>query len=384
MFKLVTGLPGGGKTSNELWNFLNAPEYNGRPKYCTPVNGFEPEKHGVVAIDHISCWESLPDGSVIFCDEVQDYGGTDVKGEPQWVKQLARHRHRGFDFICTTQSPMFLNSFIRKLAQPHVHYIRPWNMKGIQYSWESVQNDPNSRTAKNTGVRTPVKPNPEVFKLYTSTVLDTHKSRPPYKVFILLAVCILLLLVGGGWATYRVLHMGDSFKTQTESSPVHVGTLPESGVPQSISNGVASTVPPIITEPVWTPETMKPSVPGMPHSAPVYDDLTKPSDFPRVAACMTSKSKGCHCYTQQATPLEIPETACEIFVKVGTFDPWLSSRHQRQQDQQQQPQLAQSSPAHMAPRPSLSADEKLRRGASFTVVSDSSRVARSIPITSSN
>lgn len=378
MFKLVTGSPGDGKTSNELWDFLNAPEYANRPKYCTPINGFEPEKHGVKPIEHISCWQDLPDGSVIFCDEVQDYAGTDLpKVEPEWVKQLARHRHRGFDFICTTQSPMFLHSFVRKLAKPHVHYIRPWNMKGVRYSWESVQGDPNSRTAKNTGVRTPVKPNPAVFQLYTSTVLDTHKSRPPYKVFALLAICIILFLGGGGWATYRVMHMGDQFKP-VEKVPGQTaisGNVSPQGQMLTRTNEI--TAP---TQPVWSAETIKPRVVGMPESAPVYDQLTAPSDFPRVAACMSSKSKGCHCYTQQATPLDIPPTACEVFVRVGTFDPWLSQRRQQHLDQQrpQQPKDQQQLP-QVAQQPAQF-DEKtrLQRGAQFTVVEDSSRGGRNV------
>ena len=50
MFKLVTGKPGDGKTSNELWEFLHAKEYKGRDKFCTPIKGFEAAKHGVTEI----------------------------------------------------------------------------------------------------------------------------------------------------------------------------------------------------------------------------------------------------------------------------------------------------------------------------------------------
>lgn len=379
MLKLITGSPGDGKTSNELWNFLHAPEYEGRPKFCTPVNGFEPEKHGVKAIEHISCWQDLPDGSVIFCDEVQDYCGTDLpKVEPEWVKQLARHRHRGFDFIFTTQSPMFLHSFVRKLAKPHVHYIRPWNMKGIRYSWESVQSDPNSRTAKNTGVRTPVKPNPEVFKLYTSTVLDTHKSRPPYKVFILLALSIAVLLGGGGWATYRVMHMGDQFKSpEDQIIPASVsGTITAApDAVHSLSNSAANAA----VAPVWTAESIQPKVPGMPHTAPIYDQLTAPTDFPRVAACISSKERAsCKCYTQQATPVDVPAAACYVFVKMGTFDPWLSGRRQQNQMAQQQVVPGADSVAVSQQQVQVSDEDRLRRGARYTIVSDTSRGGRNV------
>lgn len=381
MLKLVTGSPGDGKTSNELWDFLHAPQYANRPKYCTPINGFEPEKHGVKPIDHISCWQDLPEGAVIFCDEVQDFAGTDLpKVEPEWVKQLARHRHSGKDFIFTTQSPMFLHSFVRKLAKPHVHYTRPWNMKGVRYSWESVQADPNTTTARKSGVRTPVKPNPEVFKLYTSTVLDTHKSRPPYKVFAVLGVAILVLLIAGIYAFTQVRHMGDNIKENADpnhtaaSNPAPIDTV---NAPNFMPSNMSSASPGPAAQPVWTTETIKPRIVGMPQTAPIYDQLTAPTDFPRVAACMSSQSKGCHCYSQQATPLDIPETACEVFIKVGTFDPWLSGRRQMamqgkqnagQAMQPDRPLTAQATNAPQAPREPT--------GVQLTIVADSSNKSK--------
>jgi len=333
VLKLVTGQPGGGKTSNELWNFLNAPEYQGRPKYCTPVNGFEPEKHGVKPIEHISSWQELPQGSVIFCDEVQDFCGTDLgKIEPEWVKQLARHRHHGYDFIFTTQSPMFLHPFVRKLVQPHVHYAKPFGMQIFRYQWESTQNDPLSKSAKAIGQRSRCNPNPEVFKLYTSTVLDTHKARPPYKILIIFAIFLSLAIGLTTFGFMRVKHIGQAEpvieKTQTapQSHPV---TEAQTAVASSLQNAGAA------SKPVWTEETLKPRLPGQLFSAPVYDQLTTPTDFPRVAGCMASKARNtCSCYSQQGTPLDVPRSACEVFVAVGSFDPWLSGRRQQQTAQQ--------------------------------------------------
>ena len=368
MFKLVTGSPGDGKTSNELWDFLHSPEYNGRPKYCTPIKGFEPDKHGVTPIAHLSEWESLPEGSVVFCDEVQDYCGTDIsaKAPPEWVKNFAKHRHHGFDFICTTQSPMFLHPFARKLAKPHVHYIRPWNLKGVRYSWETVQGDPTTKSAKAMGIRTPVTPNPEVFKLYTSTVLDTHKSRPPYKVFALLAFCVLLFIVGGFFAISRIWGMNHSAKKPDEVAT----TLPDhSGVPLSAVNNVAMTS----TAPVWTAETTKPRIEGLAYTAPVYDQLTQPTDFPRVAACMSSERTGCKCYSQQATPLDIPKSACMVYVAVGSFDPWLSGRKSQGQ---QAPVLPEQSPM---PAQTMATAEQSGSALKVTVIPDTSRLPRSSP-----
>lgn len=370
MLRLITGSPGDGKTSNELWDFLHNPLYQGRPKYCTPVNGFEPEKHGVVAIEHISGWQDLPDGSVVFCDEVQDYCGTDLgKEPPEWAKQLARHRHRGFDFVFTTQSPMFLHAFVRKLCKPHVHYIRPWNMKGYQYSWDTVQNDPNAKSSKAMGTRKSVAPNPEVFKLYTSTVLDTHKARPPWKIIIGLTLFASIALVGIIWGGFRVAGI-----TKT-AEPKEVVTKHQNQEPEPVrktSSSFGNPLPaPDGQEPRWTKETMTPTIPGLPYTAPVYDELTAPTDFPRVAACIQSTDRGsCNCYTQQATPIAVPDGACVVFVKYGTFDPWLSGRNQQLASSPVRQGPADGQPLQNSPRP---AQESTSSG--FTVVEDHSRQA---------
>ncbi|HCW0220730.1 TPA: hypothetical protein OW357_005954, partial [Pseudomonas aeruginosa] len=179
MLKLVTGQPGAGKTSNELWPFLHDKAYKGRPKFCTPIKGFDAAKHGVTEIEDLKGWRELPEGAVVFVDEVQDYLGARAGKEvPDWIREFARHRHYGMDFIFTTQSPMFLDPFVRKLCQQHVHYHRPWNMRrSSKRTWESVQGDPESNNAKKLSQAAVVTANPKVFDLYTSTVLDTHKPR---------------------------------------------------------------------------------------------------------------------------------------------------------------------------------------------------------------
>lgn len=359
MLKLVTGLPGDGKTSNELWDFLHAEAYKGRPKYCTPVNGFDAQSNGVTEIAHLETWQELPDGSVLFVDEVQKYCGTDMGSQiPKWVQAFAEHRHRGFDFIFTTQSPMFLHPFARKLAKPHVNYIRPWNMKMVRYTWDAVQNDPSTKTAKNMGQSAFVKPNPEVFKLYTSTVLDTHKSKPPVKLLTVLGIALFVVIVGAGFAVYRLKHVSDSVVVVPDEKST-AAVKRAAAVPENFAVGDGKL-------PVWTEESIKPRIQGLLYTAPVYDKLTVPSDFPRVAACMSSKARGtCNCYTQQGTPLDVPKSACEVFVTYSSFDPWLTSRKQEVQ------------PLDTDEKPVV---DRSKRGAQYTAVADNSRTERKIAI----
>lgn len=356
MLKLVTGSPGDGKTSNELWNFLNAKEFSNRPKYCTPINGFVAKDHGVTEIEHIKIWQDLPEGSVIFCDEVQDFCGVDLGAQPpEWVKQLARHRHRGFDFVFTTQSPMFLHPFARKLVKPHVHYIRPWNMTMVRYTWDAVQNDPISKSSKANGLRAKISTNPEVFKLYTSTVLDTHKAKPPVKLILTVVAALALLVAGAFFAVnrlHKVGHVGQEPPAEVASAPGSQPLRAQPGLPTPGSVGAD-----ISQHAVWDATGVKPRIPGAPYSAPIYDALTAPTDFPRVAACISSEDKHyCHCYTQQGTPLEVPQGACEVYVRHGSFDPWLSGRRQQQLAALQS---AQSQPAPVPADPAANKDDSL-------------------------
>lgn len=356
MLKLVTGLPGAGKTSNELWDFLHNKDYENRPKYCTPIKGFNAAEHGVTEIEHINVWRDLPDGCVVIVDEVQRFCGTDLGREaPDWVQDFAVHRHTGKDFVFITQSPMFIHPFARKLANPHVNYHRPWNMKGVRYTWEGVQNDPSSKAAKNAGQSQLVKTDPKVFTLYTSTVLDTHKAKPPYKIIATIAIGSLVAISGFIYALFFIMGLmkgGTSQATHVAETAAIAATSQAASVPAPNGFGVPASGP---KEPVWTEETMKPRVSSMPYTAPVYDGLTTPTDFPRVAACMSSESRGtCNCYTQQATPVDVPYSACVVYVRHGSFDPWLTGRKQHGQQQpveSKQQQTAGQSSVKASTRP---------------------------------
>ncbi|MFS2123369.1 zonular occludens toxin domain-containing protein [Pseudomonas sp. Pseusp97] len=331
MQTLVTGKPGAGKTSNELWKFLHDKEYQGRPKFCTPIKGFDAEKHGVTEIPDLKGWRELPEGSVIFVDEVQDYlGARSGKEVPEWIREFARHRHYGMDFIFTTQSPLFLDPFVRKLCQRHIHYNRPWNMsKSSRRTWETVQNDPESKTAKRDSQASIVSANPKVFELFTSTVLDTHKPRPPWKL-IAIAVFALVMLIGGVIVAKAYLSKleqnGDQNKPkEIESSQVNPTPKESAGIASSVGKAVSG------DGVVWSLDTMQPRIPGMPWTAPVYDQLTRPTDFPRIAGCIRFQTGPCRCFTQQGTPISMGQQACLANIKEGMFDPWKSGRGQQAQ-----------------------------------------------------
>jgi zona occludens toxin len=151
---------------------------------------------------------------------------------------------------------------------------------------------------------------------------DTHKARPPWKVIVTGAVALLLCIAGITTAVYMLRHMNDkTVEKAPQVAQAEAGTAANQGTFTPVQVGAGG----------WTEERIKPRLDGMPWTAPIYDQLTTPTDFPRVAACVFAKRTGCQCYTQQATKLQIPESACLVYVKEGSFDPWLSGRRSAMQ-----------------------------------------------------
>ena len=101
-----------------------------------------------------------------------------------------------------------------------------------------------------------------------------------------------------------------------------------------------------------------PRLPDFPHTAPAYDEVTKPTEAPYPAACV-QMGKTCKCYTQQATLLQVSGTVCLQIVAQGFFMDWKSAkgeyspkdRHQQPIQQQQGQQVAHADPVRSVPVP---------------------------------
>lgn len=88
-----------------------------------------------------------------------------------------------------------------------------------------------------------------------------------------------------------------------------------------------------------------PRVPGLQYTAPVYDELTKPSRVPVPAACVQIRG-GCECWTQQGTHLETTQQICDQVVKRGYFEAFdADGRAPKNQERVQVVQQPASAPA---------------------------------------
>lgn len=320
MLYLVTGANGAGKTLNTLKWVRERQIKEGRP-VCH--NGrFEPVENGELStwkkID-IQNWQDEPDGTIFLVDECHnDFPLRPPSAHPpEYVRMLAEHRRRGFDFYLVTQHPQNIDAFVRRLiGSPgwHRHLKRAFGGELVSVQeYPAVNAQCEKQGAGKNGSVTMVPFPREVFSWYRSASLHTGKRTIPRMVWLLL-LCVLLVPV------LFVL----AFKTVGQSSlekvsPQNAATMAHAG-PQRPSAGAAQ----VVNVEDYL-KARQPRIPDLPHTAPAYDEVTKPVTAPYPAACMTFKGE-CRCYTQQGTRLAVSSMLCVQIVERGYFVDWDTSR----------------------------------------------------------
>ncbi|MDR1934979.1 MAG: zonular occludens toxin domain-containing protein [Candidatus Accumulibacter sp.] len=316
MIHLATGLPGAGKTLFTITYVKELAEKENRQVYYSGIEGLclgwteiEAEK-----------WMECPAGSIIVIDEAQRLFRPrgNASKVPEYVKELETHRHNGFDLFLTTQHPMLIDANVRRLTERHWHICRRF---GMEYAtvlvFESCKDQPLSASAK--GQRLSWKFPKESYNYYKSAQVHTVKRRLPM-VWIIVGLGIILTIAVGGYYIWRRLHPELEVKkpvsTEASTSFLDFGGPKVSGKAE----------PPSEKKPLSREEYIavhQPRIEGLPHTAPVYDEVTKPIEAPVPAACWSMKSKGCRCYTQQGTRMIMDKSLCEQIVANGYFRSFL-------------------------------------------------------------
>ena len=315
MIYLRTGANGAGKTLLTLRDVRAKSLLENRPVY---YNGrFEMvADFGWTKID-IKDWQSVPDGAIFIVDECHnDFPLRSAKEpQPEYVRMLAEHRRRGFDFYMITQHPMNIDPFVRRLiGSPgwHQHLKRVSGAPLVSVlEWPAVNDQPQKNGSGKSAATTMVPYPKEVYAWYASTSLDTAKVKVPFQVKLLVTSFVLIPVLGYyAWHTFQARQ---PFKNQAVSS-AGVGF---SGVP---GVGVRSDKTPVLT-PAEFLASYAPRIEGLPQTAPRYDDVTKPTTAPYPAACV-SMGAVCKCYTQQGTKLQTDDHLCRQIVSGGFFMDW--------------------------------------------------------------
>lgn len=321
MIILVTGQPGAGKSALVVDWLATDPQFQNRPLFVTGI----PE----LKIDHtptppVEEWTEIrvspddpslslayftfPPGSVVVIDEAQRiYRPRPAASRvPPEVAAFETHRHTGVDFILLTQHPGLIDTNIRKLIGRYVHIaVTPFGRQ--TYEWTKCV-DPDSKSEREIAARKKYKLPARSFKLYKSSEEHTKikVSMPFYFYFAIAAVIVLIVLIG-----YTYSRFSHKF-----ADPVPVpSTVPGSSSPAS-SLGTPARPKDYIA-------SLEPRIPGQWHTAPRYDEVTKPTDAPWPMACIDNHTTGtCRCTDQQGNRYEISAARCRVIVKDGVFKDW--------------------------------------------------------------
>lgn len=318
MIYLFTGTPGAGKTQ---FGIAKALEFKraGRTVYAHNVNGLDFVKTGFFPCDEPEKWQELPDNSVILLDEAytafpqRDYR----KPVPDWIEALARHRHRGFDFIVICQHGSQIDHYVRRQVGQHNHVKRKTSGRSLVVTWDRYEEKPDDYLRQMSAQKAVRKLDKSIWSLYTSATQHTHKPKIPWQVWLVLCLIPLCLFFffRGAYGLTKDKEPEAQDATPAVIAPVGAvapGALP--GVPTAPFGAVERRM----TALEWV-EFYTPRVEGIPASAPAYDDF-KVQDYP-IPLCIEVKDTHCRCYTQQVTRLDIPQDICLRIVHEGLWDP---------------------------------------------------------------
>lgn len=334
MIILQTGVPGSGKTASIVNMLMSDESYTHftdkdgqKKKRPLFVNGI-PElviEHQELSDEQIKekgFQDFLPYGSLVIIDEAQRLMGTRSAAVkvPEFIEKLALHRHHGLDIVLITQHPTFLDSFVRKLVQRHMHIsIKPVGRK--LYEWnECVDQPDNSINIAKAIERSFVLPK-KAFGQYKSAEVHTKPKRRIPKSLIFLVLFLPVLI---GFTAYTLQRMGKKYGGQEETVTAVGGS--------SANYASSSAPPPAVQGNSLEAALFVPTLAEKPESKPLYDSVRQVKTFERIAACIAGGQSGCTCYSDQATPLkEVTVDMCREYVKNGLpFNPYKDDRQNAQ------------------------------------------------------
>ena len=358
MIYLTTGGNGAGKTLITLKDVRDQQLKENRPVY---YHGFTAKQQlidwGWQEFDPKK-WQDLPDGSICVMDECQNEFPAKVQGElPDYINAVAQFRRkRGFDFWMITPHPSMINVNIRRLVESpswHRHLKRTAGaamVSELKFNFVEMKCEQPGSGAR--GVVTMRAYPKEVYQWYESSSLHTGKVRIPKQVWIL-AACALLVPSMGYFAYTKLMRNVtkgvDQSKVAAQTQPGGEVVAPRGRERQKLT-----------MEEYLEERTAR--LPSFPHTAPVFDEVTRPTEAPYPAACV-QMGKECKCYSQQATLLSVEASICVQIVKQGYFVEWKTAANgeysqrgraeprQVQEGQQNGQQQAQMQPVRTVPAP---------------------------------
>lgn len=346
MIILQTGVPGSGKTSSIVNMLMTDESYTHftdkdgvkkkRPLFVNGIHELKIE-HEELSDEQIKSQpfqDFLPYGSLVIIDEAQRLMGTRSAASkvPPFIEALATHRHHGLDIVLITQHPSFLDSFVRRLVQRHMHVsIKPVGRK--LYEWNECVDQPDSSVNIAKAIeRTFVVPK-KTFGMYKSAEVHTKPKRriPKSLIFVILFIPILI-----GFTLYTINNMSKRFSADEQQTTSTTAASDVDGAEPKTSPDPADIGQNL------KPEDFVPTLAEKPESKPIYNNVRQVKTFEYPVGCVDGGKSGCTCYSSQGTPLkEITKAMCKDYVKNGLpFNPYKDEQQQVVQQPQNAPQTA--------------------------------------------
>lgn len=351
MIILQTGVPGSGKTASIVNILLSDESYTHftdkdgqkkkRPLFVNGIPELQVEHQELTdeQIKESGLQDFLPYGSLVIIDEAQRLMGTRPSSAkvPEYIEKLALHRHHGLDIVLITQHPSFLDSFVRKLVQRHMHIsIKPVGRK--LYEWNECVDQPDAAQNIAKAIERSFSLPKKAFGQYKSAEVHTKPKRriPKSLIFLILFLPVLI-----GFFYYTYSRMSSRFSGESVSSEhpatAYSASASEAGAPPAPAIGGGD----------LSPNDFVPVLAEKPESKPIYNNVRQVKSYERIAACISGGKTGCTCYSDQATPLkEVTKEMCQKYAKDGLpFDPY---REPPQTAQNAQNQAVESPPSTSA------------------------------------
>ena len=313
MIHLITGLPGNGKTLYAIAFVKAWAEKEQRPVFYSGI--------AELTLPWIPCdperWMDCPPKSIIVIDECQRIFRPRANGKtvPDYVSALETHRHQGLDIVLITQHPALCDIAIRRLAGRHCHVIRKWGTQAATvHEWSAVRDQCDKSTARKDSIRHTWPFPKAMYTCYKSAALHTVKRAIPMRVYFLFIAPLLIAVLA--YMAYRVLPKGSDGEIPVDIARQiadHQNHLPihnEQPIKANYRHALEDAKQFVFEH--------TPRMQDLPHTAPRYDEITKPTIAPLPAACVANQQR-CHCWTQQATPMQVSEEVCRHIVAQGFF-----------------------------------------------------------------
>ena len=313
MITVITGLPGNGKTLYAIASIMAQAAKEGRTVYYSGIADLRVP--GWIEVPDATKWADkdssganvLPAKSILIVDEAQRIFRPRMHGAntPSFVAALETHRHMGVDLVLVTQHPMLIDSNVRRLCGRHLHVVRKFGTKSATiHEWPRIKEtcDKNREDSSSHPFAYPA----EVFALYKSAEAHTHKMRIPWRLVLLFMLPLVLIALA--YVAWNRLAPRAPGGEQLHDRPAKSGS--------GLARGAA-----VALTPEEYVSQFQPRVQGLPHTAPIYDDVTKVTVAPYPAACVAAVDR-CQCYTEQGTRVDVTPGVCAQIVERGFFVAW--------------------------------------------------------------